>query len=127
MCDACVFVSYSKAAKRCFWFQTCDTFLTTTAGEVPIQFWDAETVHARRYVGQFDILTQMQRWRGTRGFCEVTADGDHGDCKQGNKGMWHLGRNSRFGITDVPSCIAQCHRCARCRYVSVSASMHDCS
>lgn len=52
------------------------------------------------------------------GFCAIT-DGA-GDCATGSSGSWSGARN-------LSACAGLCERCARCRFVSFSPSLNDCS
>jgi len=75
-----------------------------------------------------------RRWRHSRGkwpnstttprpgYCETTAS--EGDCGQSSKGYWQL---ARHGIHDLAQCVARCHGCAHCRYVSFSWAHDECA
>ena len=60
-----------------------------------------------------------------RGLCGDTDTGAS-DCARGERGSWDT---RRHGIRNLDECAAQCRKCARCRFVSLSlAEGHrDCS
>ena len=67
-----------------------------------------------------------------QGHCGGTDQGEEGDCTHGSKGSLPFGPNSKpvwgMVIADEAACVRFCaERCARCRYVSISAKGSDCS
>lgn len=52
------------------------------------------------------------------GYCAVTEGA--GDCAHGSSGCWQ-------GLANLSACAARCERCARCRFVSYSRELNDCS
>ncbi len=62
------------------------------------------------------------------GYCEKTVDGYAGDCENGNKGSWSLSAHeARTWGHAAAACVERCAGCSRCRYVSLSVNMLDCS
>eukprot|EP00966_Prymnesium_polylepis_P227078 5254401-Prymnesium_polylepis.1 len=51
------------------------------------------------------------------------------DCERGALGMWSRRprRNQPLAIPNLSACVARCHGCKRCNYVSYSLLNHDCS
>merc|ERR1711924_398578 len=67
-----------------------------------------------------------------QGHCGGTDEGEEGDCDKGDKGMLPYGPSAPevFGVhlKDELACVSFCRdRCARCRFVSISAKGKDCS
>ena len=62
------------------------------------------------------------------GFCDVTGEGDPGDCEGGETGSWGLGPPfAERRITSLQECARACYQyCPRCRYVSFSVKNSDC-
>ena len=56
------------------------------------------------------------------GYCAITEVGPS-DCENGERGSVPVGRS----LPDMRACVAFCHRCTRCRFVSYSAWSRDCS
>jgi hypothetical protein len=63
-------------------------------------------------------LKRSQAYVG-RGTCSLTEFGPS-NCIDGTKGAWEAARS-------LESCVALCHCCAQCHYVSFSADQNDCS
>ena len=55
--------------------------------------------------------------RTSRGYCGVTSS--ESDCAAGSMGAWTE--------TNPTGCIQRCFDCARCRFVSFSPELQDCS
>ena len=60
------------------------------------------------------------------GYCEG-AEGE-GDCQRGMKGAWDTGgAGEAGGFVGLPACIRRCEACARCRFLSFSLHLEDCT
>ena len=57
--------------------------------------------------------------RTSRGHCGVTPNDGHFRCTAGSMGAWTE--------TSTTGCIQRCLDCARCRFVSFSPELQDCS
>ena len=58
------------------------------------------------------------------GFCEKTTSGSS-DCANDNSGSWALGSDVTSSFAE--RCLDKCLACSRCRFVSFSADLEDCS
>ena len=71
-------------------------------------------------------MTVLPDWLSTatahRGFCGVTEG--PGSCLHGDQGSWSA---KEHGIRNLMGCAALCASCERCRHVSYSAHLGDCS
>eukprot|EP00966_Prymnesium_polylepis_P147288 3402173-Prymnesium_polylepis.1 len=61
------------------------------------------------------------------GYCAFTSEGAAGDCRRGHKGNWRLSPRESTWLSAVEFCVQRCVECERCRYISVSVDMRDCS
>ena len=72
-----------------------------------------------------------RRWveEARAGFCGVTSSADEpSDCVSGSKGVLGLlPQEAKTPLSAARACLARCAACARCRYVSLSRRLADCS
>ena len=61
------------------------------------------------------------------GHCGATNEGDEGDCALGQRGSWPLDLSSTTWVSAVQECLARCGACQRCKFVSLSLHLRDCS
>ena len=64
------------------------------------------------------------------GFCNITLEHKVASCDFGTMGAMGLwkNRNRKRTLEEAAAlCLQKCAHCHRCRYISVSASLHDCS
>ena len=64
------------------------------------------------------------------GFCNITLEHKHASCdfgSMGAMGLWPNRNRVRSWEEATALCLQKCDSCHRCRYISVSASLHDCS
>ena len=66
----------------------------------------------------------QQRNASHLGTCGVTQEGHEGNCASGNKGSWSA---ARLGLLTLKACADKSRGCARCTFVSFSATQDDCS
>ena len=67
----------------------------------------------------FSYVGRENSYQAQIGFCGYT-NFDEGNCNTSEWGAWHF-------TGPITSCIAKCHSCERCRYVSFSHTNEDCS
>ena len=72
-----------------------------------------------------DIELLPKLMRAPIGYCDGTDDNE-GDCERGNSGSFRIG-GPAAAVHDHTSCIERCRGCARCNFVSISPTNHDCS
>ena len=73
---------------------------------------------------------EVEAWLAvaSAGHCGPTTEGDPGDCGSGHRGTWPLvGEERRTWAGAAAACLRRCHRCLRCRFVSISLWSQDCS
>jgi hypothetical protein len=73
----------------------------------------------------------VRRWveKARTGFCGVTSSADEpSDCTHGSKGVLGLlPQETKTPLSASRACLARCAACERCRYVSLSRKLADCS
>ena len=70
------------------------------------------------------------RWLSTAadGYCAVTDADDPGDCLSGSNGAWRIRASAaRQLILATTACVEKCLACDRCRYISLSQQLKQCS
>ena len=74
-------------------------------------------------------MSRAEQWLATSfaGHCGATTANDRGDCSAGDRGNFALNFKALDWNTAIYACLAECNKCARCRYVSISLRWSDCS
>mmetsp|Transcript_64663 Transcript_64663/g.107438 ORF Transcript_64663/g.107438 Transcript_64663/m.107438 type:complete len:219 (+) Transcript_64663:141-797(+) len=73
---------------------------------------------------------RLWRQKLQRGNClPYVVTGYRGDCEYGSQGelFWQLGGGQTDEMHFIQHCLAECSRCARCRFISLSTTARVCS
>ena len=105
--------------------------LEGTAQPPPSAGWVPTGAFPRQAItmGQLPSRDAARTWMETAasGHCGATREGDEGDCSSGLVGSWALDTSITTWPAAVQQCLARCDACGRCRFVSLSLHLRDCS
>ncbi|KAL1520488.1 hypothetical protein AB1Y20_022068 [Prymnesium parvum] len=122
-CPACTYISFSRRWRDCSWYAACDTSALRT------DIGGFRTILVR----PDEAAPAVRRWldRADGGYCRPTVSTVIGDCDEGDAGQLDafvgVSRSTLNWTYVAARCLALCASCARCRYLSISPLMRDCS
>ena len=115
-CANCQYVSLSARIGECSWYSACD--------------FDRAALRnlGKRFAAQQNIPSELLDSFWTYQVPKLAGHGA-GSCERGTQGTWTMvATKTDLAVRGLlQMCRAACRDCPRCRYISASARLHDCS